>query len=753
VNATPEEVDSVQVMSKLLVEEYGYPKEFIQTHPQYRVKSSPSDKDKSYPVDIAIFNSSEKKESTIEIIVECKKRDKKDGIDQLEDYLRFSRAKLGIWFNGEERVFKQKIEKKGKIYFSNIPNIPRYGERLEDIGLYKRKDLKVPNSLKVVFKSIRNYLAGNAVGATRDEVFAQQIINLIFCKIYDERFTRPDDMVQFRVGVDENESEVSSRIKTLFEAVKSKYKEVIEENDNIDLDERTLAYIVGELQHYCLVEAERDVIAEAFETFIDHALKGGQGQFFTPRNVVRLLVEIVDPSHEDLIIDPACGSGGFLVECLRYIWNKIEIEAEEYGWTEMATLEEKRAVAIKNISGIEKDSFLSKITKVYMALLGDGKGGIFCEDSLSPPQDWKSTTKSYIGLEKYDVVLTNPPFGKEIRITGEEKLQQFDLAYKWEKKHSSFKRNNNLRSSARPEILFIERSLHLLKPGGMMGIVLPETFFHATRSKYIMAFMKKHNIKWIIDLPHNTFRPHNNAKCVAIVLQKDRPQDQIVNFAVAEQMGHDHTGKDMFRFDAVREQVDKSQLWDDIPLILKEVKEGKNGKYVFSETSDDLSKHDVYVPRYYWKGKDEEVERMAEKNHMQLVPLHTLIDEGLISHFDGHGSPPSDYKGKGKYPYVRVSDIVNWEVYKNPTAKVPEHIFSNMVTENKKIKEGDVLYVRRGSYRIGSVAIASPFDTECLLTREILVLRNSDRGGAVRYEPLLSALLAIPSNSADANLQ
>ncbi len=751
INATPEEVDAVQVMSKLLVEEYGYPKDNIKTHPQYRVKASPSDTKKSYPVDIAVFNSSAKNESTIKIIIECKKENRKDGIDQLQDYLRFSRANLGVWFNGRERVFIQKTEKDGNTYFRDIPNIPKHGERLEDIGLYRRKDLEAPKNLKITFKSVRNFMAGNAVGTTRDEVFAQQIINLIFCKIYDERFTKPNEMVKFRAGVGESEEEVTRRICILFESVKSKYKEVIEETDSIDLDNRTLVYIVGELQRYCLVDAERDVVAEAFETFIDHALKGGQGQFFTPRNIVKLLVEIVDPSEEDLIVDPACGSGGFLIESLRHIWNKLDKKAGAYGWNEMAVAEEKKAVAIKNIFGIEKDSFLSKITKVYMALLGDGKGGIFCEDSLSPPREWKSSAKSHIALNKYDILLTNPPFGRDIKITGHEKLQQFELAHKWITEGSSYKPSSNLSSSVRPEVLFIERSLQLLKPGGVMAIVLPETFFHAVRSKYIIEFIKRHNIKWIVDLPHNTFRPHNNAKCVAIVLQKDTPQDYLVNLIVAEQMGHDHAGKDMFRFDSVRERVDKSRLWDDIPSIISEIRgESRDEKYTFSVLEEDLRKHKVYVPRYYWKGKEKDLEYMAEKNGMTLVSMRNLVEEGKVSYFDGHGSPPADYKGKGNYPYVRVSDIVNWEIYKNPTAKVPEHIFREYVTDHKRIREGDVLYVRRGSYRIGSVAIASPYDTECLLTREILILRSSGGGGA---QPLLPFISSLSSDSPNADIQ
>ncbi|ATX85128.1 hypothetical protein CU084_20950 [Bacillus velezensis] len=215
VKETPEEREAVQVFSRALVEDYGYPIEHIQTRPQWRVKVRPSDVKKEYPVDIAVFTSNQRLEENTHIIVECKKKSRKDGRSQLEDYLRFSKARLGVWFNGENRLFLLKNEKDGQINFTEIPNIPRFGQRIEDIGHFRRRDLKPAHNLKSVFKTIRNYLAANAVGITRDEVFAQQLINLIFCKIYDERFTKSTDIVTFRAGIDESSTKVKERIVNL----------------------------------------------------------------------------------------------------------------------------------------------------------------------------------------------------------------------------------------------------------------------------------------------------------------------------------------------------------------------------------------------------------------------------------------------------------------------------------------------------------------------------------------------------------
>lgn len=216
--------------------------------------------------------------------------------------------------------------------FDEIPNIPRYGQRVEDIGLFKREDLLPTHNLKAVFRSIRNYLAANAVGMTRDEPLAQQIMNLIFCKIYDERFTRRDTVVTFRVGVDEPVAGVAARVKESFARVVRQYNDVFDMTDTIELDDRSITYVVGELQQYCLIECERDVVGDASETFIGPSLKGGQGQFFTPRNVTHLVRALVRPKSDDMVLDPACGSGGFLVEALRGLWDLVDDRAGELQW-------------------------------------------------------------------------------------------------------------------------------------------------------------------------------------------------------------------------------------------------------------------------------------------------------------------------------------------------------------------------------------------------------------------------------------
>ncbi len=567
VRATLEELEAVQVFSRQLVEDYGYPKAHIRTRPQWRVRARPSDTKKEYPVDIAVFDTVDHTDEGVKIIVECKKKSRKDGRLQLEDYLRFSRAEIGVWFNGSERLFLRKIEKAGKVTFSEMPNIPVFGERIEDIGKFRRSDLRPANNLKTTFKAVRNYLAANAVGITRDEVFAQQLINLIFCKIYDERFTKPDQIVTFRAGLDEKPDKVKARIVALFEQVKSQYDDVVDVADSITLDARSLAYVVGELQIFSLRNSSRDAVGDAFEVFIGPSLKGGQGQFFTPRNVVKMVIDMIDPLPGERVIDPACGSGGFLVEGLRHVWAKVQAQGEQLGWPEHEVESEKQKVAIRNFRGIDKDYFLSKVAKAYMAILGDGRGGVFCENSLELPSNWKPDARNSVGLGGFDVVITNPPFGKKLAIDSEEILNKYELGHRWthDSKLDVFDKGGVLDKQP-PQILFIERCFDLLKDGGRLGIVLLESTFGMPKYRYVVDYIqRKSNIKAIVTLPEDLFQPHTHAKCCVVICEKtDNPRkDYEIFMSEVKWCGHDSRGNPTFR----KDDAGILTLLDDIPNV------------------------------------------------------------------------------------------------------------------------------------------------------------------------------------------
>ena len=193
-------------------------------------------------------------------------------------------------------------------------------QSLKPQKIIRRKELKPINNLKEIFRDIRDYFAGNVTGITRDEKIAQNIMRLLFCKIYDEQNNK--DILEFSNRLDEDLKKFNSRFSLLFDNVKKTYSEIFEKNEKIEVEGKNLSYVVAKLEKYSLLDADRDVIADAFEELIGRAFRGGEGQFFTPRNVVQMMIDVLGPSSNDKIIDPACGSGGFLAYTLKYLIKK-----------------------------------------------------------------------------------------------------------------------------------------------------------------------------------------------------------------------------------------------------------------------------------------------------------------------------------------------------------------------------------------------------------------------------------------------
>lgn len=348
--------------------------------------------------------------------------------------------------------------------------------------------------------------------------------------------------------------------------------------------------------------------------------------------------------------------------------------------------------------------------------------------------------------------MTNPPFGSKISVIGEEKLKEFELGYKWIQKNNKFFKTQTVQKTP-PQELFIERCLQMLKNGGSRrdAIILPETYLHAPSKKYVLQYLtKKNNIIAVIDLPQNTFCPFCGVKTCLIIVQKNVSQQDHIIMGVIEQVGHDHKGDSIYRFDEqTAPEGSPTEIWDDTKLIKEElssaftnIKQGitANSKYVFSIQSNAIIKN-YFIPRYYWNTKNEEVKIRANKMNMYLISLGKLLDENILVSYQGHGSPPSRYKGRGTIPYIRVADIGNWDIYKNPTSRIPYDVYKSIKgVRGVDLQKEDILFVRRGSYRIGSVAIVSPFDKEVLLTNEITVLRVNNNNIGLTAFYLLFAL-------------
>lgn len=716
VSSTPEEVDAVQPFSKKLVEDYGYPRSHIQTRRQFRVKASPSDS-QGYPVDIAVFSSEQHNDDTIYIIVECKASTRNDGRRQLEHYLKFSNASMGVWYNGNDFLAIQKHEQSGHITFKKIPDIPKFGERLEDIGQYKRKDLRAPHNLTAEFRTIRNHLAGNARRIVNDQQLSQELINMILCKLYDEKYTPENDSVQFRVGIDEPDNSVYTRIIQRFNDTKEEYSDVFSSDDKISLDPASVSYVVARLQAFSLIRAERDVVADAFEVFIGPSLRGEQGQFFTPRNVVKAIIDIIKPKATENIIDPACGSGGFLVECLRHMHRQIDDEGTKYGWNSEEIKTQKIQRAQRHIRGIEKDALLSKIIKSYMIIVGDGRSGIVTEDALDPPNQWRPESQTLIEMGKYDVVVTNPPFGAKIPIKGKARLSQFEFGYKWSKKEGQWTKGNLLGEQA-PQILFIDRCLDLLKEGGRLGIVLPDGILSNPTYEYIRQSLRtRAEIIGVVDVPADAFRPSTNTKTHLLFLKKTSSprSDYKIFMSYALTCGHDKR----------RRPIDSDDMGD-IPKFLeklraKKCKPSNLGSFIaLSDIQDN-----VWLPKFYSLNVVDDRQRYEQSGHT-LISIGDLVDQKVVEIVGSGGATvESDYYGDGTIPFIRTSDIDNWEVSEGPTHCVSDEVY-NQVKASQDVRKDDILMVKDGTFMIGKTAIITDLDTKIVLQSHFIRLRVID---------------------------
>lgn len=572
------------IMVKKLVLEYGYTPDQIGL--EVSVKAGQVTLPKK--ADIIVFNSTTNHDpaSQAYIVVEVKKQDRKDGVDQMQTYCNNTTAEFGVWFNGKDIVYQHRKHEPHQ--FVDIPDIPRKGECLEDVGVFYKEDLVPATELKSVFETIHNHVYANE-GFLKEKVF-NEMLKIIFIKMVDEKSL--EEKSEFRITENElrdvEEGKGASfvnRIVGLFERVKQEYKDVFDKNDVISLRPTTLAFVVSQLQKFDLRGTQADVKGTAFQTFVYAHQRGDRGEFFTPHPLLTLMVEMMDPGDAEMFLDPACGSGGFLVAGMNYVWAKFrkrktakEVDLIKY--------------AHNYIRGIDFNPDLAKVSKMHMVLYDDGHTGIFSANSL---ETWEVVKKQAmeagvldISPASFDLILTNPPFGSKGRITDKRILSQFELGYSWrfDKATQRWEPTKTLQKGQVPDILFIERCLEFLRSGGRLGIVLPNSDLNNSSLEYVRQFIKDHaRILAVVSLPVGTFMSAgSNPQPSILFLQKlDEDEakklnetDYAIFMAAVSKIGYDLTTKTapvMFKKDEKGELLKdgngKPIIDTDVPYVIE----------------------------------------------------------------------------------------------------------------------------------------------------------------------------------------
>jgi len=742
-----------QEYEAILHDNYSYGYEQVDIEVPIQRGEQHSKKNKNERADIVIYKTPDKtkRDQNRDIlgIVETKKPTKKEGLKQLESYMSATCCLWGVWTNGEEIEYVYKNPNNGELKSDYIFQIPSKGETFEDIGRITKDDLKPVKNLKPIFRRIYYTLYSNT-NIARKEKLGSEMIRLIFCKIYDELYDR-DKPPKFKVGFNDTPEQVKTNIEELWEKVKSYLVQdgIFEAHEKIVLDSKSVVWIVGELEKFSLTDTDKDVIGDAFEVFAERQFVGDKGEFFTPRQVVKMAVEMVDPKPEEKVLDPACGSGGFLIYALEHVW---ETMSKSPKYTGKHLEDSKKEFARRYFYGIDKEIDLVKICKAYMSIIGDGRSNIVKADSLKSPDEWENIartilTEDGIKMKKYDVILTNPPFGSKIKIHHEHILKRYDLGYKWkfDKEVDKWVKTNKTKNTE-PQILFIELCLSLLEDGGRMAIVLPDGIFGNPTDGYIREWIKdKAEILAVIDCPHNTFMPHTHTKTSVLVLKKwgkSKQKNYPIMMSVVEKCGHDTRGNETYVKERENEVLDEefSKVSATYKQFPNRIIKGFN-RLGFTLYEQDL-KDGILIPRYYDPDTIKDLEQLKNSGKFEMKSIQRLIDEKILS-VKGVGSTAAStaYNIYDDIPFLRTSDIGAWETRNYAVQNVSEITYLKYKSK-QNLKEGDILFVKDGTYRIGEAIIITKYDLKMLVQSHFLKLKSLDVDKLNPY--LLLYLLHVP---------
>lgn len=524
--SAPEEIVR-QLWVYKLMQQYGYQADEIDLEKGVQFGTEVGTK----AADIIVYTNADK--LTPKIIVECKKPKRKDGIEQLKSYMNAKGAPVAVWSNGEDSII---LYRPYPAQFDDtLFDIPKRGQAPKDVLEASKTLLQLKKDFN--FKKIIQDLEELVLADSGKDEF-NEIFKLIFAKIWDEKEAlenRANKVVEFRKALD---PEITyDRINNLFHKACEEWQGIFKEGEDIELAKRHLQVCVGPIEGVRLMGSNLRVMDDAFEYLLPTEAKKKKGQFFTPRHVVEMCVRMLNPTRSEFVMDPSCGSGGFLLHAMDWCYPAKDNEQREL---------RKHKYAAKYLWGIDFEQRAAKTSRALMLIAGDGHTNIFGPDVSSlDPRTWyenasgqelmhllrkaKLTAKTipegetlkdedkaweYFDELRFDLILANPPFAGEIK--DRKMLARYELARPALKRAGDDKAPKEER-----DVLFIERILKMLKPGGRAAIVLPQGKFNNSSLAFIREWiLKKARLLAVVGLHPNTFKPHTGTKTSVLFVQK-----------------------------------------------------------------------------------------------------------------------------------------------------------------------------------------------------------------------------------------
>lgn len=560
--ATPEEFVR-QGYIATLIDDYGYDTSHMRREvPIYHGRSELHD-DAGNPVraDIAVYRdevaAQTRDQGRIKFVVECKKPDEDSGYAQLVSYIFSTSAPGGVWTNGDNTTIFRVNRTSNAL--DRVLELPRRDEEWGAVGRREKADLERPHDVRRLFRVCNNKLYGRGM-ENSDYDLTMDMVRILLAKIQDE--SEPGTYPEFYVtgdeyGTAEGTAAAANRVRKLFDRFAESYRTVFPEGEKIEVPDSAIAEVVGVLQPWSLIVSyddadDWDIMGAAYEQYTHQNFKRQHGQFFTNRLVVNMMVRMVDPEINHKVLDPAGGSGGFVTSAFRHIRREVLKASRPNSPARQRMLDSVKArIYLSEIS-----PRLVKLAKTAMLLNGDGHAGMTRGNSLGPYSELDDWLKSQCKRHDPDIILTNPPFAGlgESRVSDPRLLAPYKTAKKFTvDQDGNVELQADMMPSQAPEILFFERCLDWLKPGGRMAIVLPKSFLDTTQSLPARQLLfEKARLDAVVTLHKSSFQPDTGVRTCVIFATKykkgdKRTADYSIFMATSQKIGQDSEGVPIYR--------------------------------------------------------------------------------------------------------------------------------------------------------------------------------------------------------------